>query len=149
MVTVRHYVDHGNLYKLGNCTATGIYPIPQNPSRFYSCTRNEDQYDQRIFQCPQGKRFCPVLKDCTEQPVKAVQTVSTKAIKNIFLILIWHKLNRSDQARIHPKNLECHKVHILLVRDLVSSEHQRIVQRIWFVNTIHSKENTFNIDLCK
>lgn len=76
--TEKHYVDHNNVYNLKDCKGNGKHPIPNDPTRFYTCTRKGSVYEQRIYQCPQGKTYCPVTEECLKEPIKQVQQVSLK-----------------------------------------------------------------------
>lgn len=82
--TKKHYVDQKNVYNLPPCTRDGRWAIAKDVTRFYTCTKNGNEYDQVVYQCAQGKQYCPILRDCSREPVKRVHKVTFLKI-NIFI----------------------------------------------------------------
>lgn len=54
---------NGNFHS--NCTTGGLYPIPDDPNRYYNCSEvSPGMFLRKIMSCPKGCSFNPAGQHC-------------------------------------------------------------------------------------
>lgn len=68
MPSVKLY-DKNKYTNLPDCQEEGSYFIPNDLVNFYYCHKRKDHFLQKVYQCPDDLKYCPVMKVCTYSPV--------------------------------------------------------------------------------